>query len=153
LSRIDKENEELIRLSPKCTFYGLVKGCTQNQIEEHIKRLRALQIDDLVFHIGDYFRNGDPNLIMRARDYATTIRRHARRLILYGMGSQKRMLQFSFADVYVTFNHFVTARNGMQFVGTKRVKYNGSYRPEIVTNNFIQMNKNVKLLEKQTKLK
>jgi len=153
LSRINKENEELTRLSPKCTLYGLVKGCTQHQIEEHIRHLRALRIDDLVFHVGDYFRNGDPNLIMRARDYSTIIRRHARRLILYGMGSQKRLLEFSFADVYATFNHFVTAKNGMQFVGTKKVKYNGSYRPEIVTSNFLQMNENVRLLVKQTKLR
>lgn len=153
LRRVNKENEELSKLSPKCTLYGLVKGCTQHQIEEHIGHLKALGIEDLVFHVGDYFRNGDPNLIMRARDYASMIRRYARRLILYGMGSQKRLLQFSFADIYATFNHFVTAKNGMQYLGTKKVKYRGSYRPEIVTNNFLQMNKNVKLLERQSRLR
>jgi hypothetical protein len=152
LKRIQKENEQLLKLCPKCAFYGLVKGCSPNQIEKHILQLKALGVDDLIFHIGDYFRNGDPSLIMRARNYAIIIRRHARRLILYGMGSQRRMLQFSFADVYVTFNHFVTAKNGMRYAGTKKVKYIGSYRPEIVISNFLQMLRNMKLLEEQTKL-
>jgi len=152
IKRIHAENKKLVEFCPKYQPIGLVKGCTENQIEFHVNLLKSLGIKDFVFHVGDFFRHGDVNMIRKARSFSFRIRKHARRLILYGMGSQERLHEFSFANIYVTFNHFVTAKNGMKFVGTKKTKYSGSYDPKIVTNNFVEMYKNVMSLDKQTKL-
>lgn len=152
IERIHRENRELVDLCPKYHPFGLVKGCTENQIEHHIRLLKSLGIEDFVFHIGDFLRHGDPNMIKKARYLSYRIRKHTKCLILYGMGSQERLAEFSFADIYVSFNHFVTAKNGMKFTGTKKIKYVGSYDSQIVTNNFIQMYKNVESLRKQSKL-
>lgn len=152
INRIHSENKQLIALCPRYEPIGLVKGCTEKQIEFHVGLLKSLGIADFIFHVGDFFRYGDPDMIRKARSYSYKIRKHARCLILYGMGSQKRLLEFSFADVYVSFNHFVTAKNGMKFVGTRKIKYTGGYDPKIITSNFIEMYKNVNSLNKQTKL-
>lgn len=152
IERIHTENRDLVKLCPKCQPLGLVKGCTITQIEHHIELLKSLGIEDFVFHVGDYLRHGNPDMILKARRFSHRIRKHARRLILYGMGSQERLIEFSFADIYVTFNHFVTAKNGMKFVGTKKVKYIGSFNPQIVVNNFVQMYKNVESLKEQLRL-
>lgn len=152
IKRIHTQNEQLITLCPNYKPIGLVKGCSQKQIEFHIGLLKSLGISDFVFHVGDFFRHGDPDMIRRARNYSSEIRKHASRLILYGMGSQMRIREFSFADVYVSFTHFVTAKNGMKIVGTKKIKYSGGYSPKIITNNFIEMYNNVKSLSKETKL-
>lgn len=152
IRRIHSENKELVALSKESQPIGLVKGCCENQIDHHIELLKSLGITDFAFHVGDFFRHGDERMIRKARSYSTRIRKHARRLILYGMGSQERLLEFSFANVYVTFKHFVTAMNGMKFVGTKTMKYKGSYHPRIVTENFIEMYKNIKSLDEQAGL-
>lgn len=152
IERIQRDNSELIRLCPYCRFVGLTKGCTENQIEHHAKLLKSLGMKDFILHVGDYFRHGDPNMIRKARSSAYRIRKHAKRLMLYGMGSQERLVEFSFADIYISFNHFVTARNGMKFVGTKKMKYACSYDPKIVIDNFIQMYRNVESLREQFKL-
>jgi hypothetical protein len=152
LKRIHRENQELVKLCPKSRPIGLVKGCTENQTKLHMDLLKSMGIEDFVFHIGDFFRHGDPEMIRKAHSFSNIIRKSARCLILYGMGSQDRLLEFSFADIYVSFKHFVTAKNGMKFVGTKEVKYVGGYNPSIITNNFIQMCKNVESLKKQTTL-
>jgi len=68
------------------------------------------------------------------------------------MGSPRRLIEFSFADVYITFTHFVTARNGMKFCGTKRVNYCGNYTPERMVDNFIEMHKNITSINNQSKL-
>ena len=152
IERIHSQNKELVALCPDCQPIGLVKGCSMKQIDYHITLLKSLGIEDFVIHVGDFFRRGDPEMIRRAKSYSLRARKRARHLFLYGMGSQKILLKFSFADVYVSFNHFVTARNGMRFVGTKKTKYSGSYNPQIVIDNFVEMYKNVKKLNKQLKL-
>ncbi len=152
IERIHAENRELVKLCPKFQPLGLVKGCTKNQIEYHVRLCKSLRIEDFVFHVGDFFRHGDPNMIRKARSFSSRIRKHANCLVLYGMGTQERLLEFSFADIYVSFNHFVTAKNGMKFVGTKKVKYIGSYRSQIMIDNFIQMHKNVESLKEQARL-
>ena len=152
IERIHSQNKELVALCPDCQPIGLVKGCSITQIDYHISLLKSLGIEDFVIHVADFFRNGDPNMIRRAKSYSLRTRKRAKRLFLYGMGSQKRLLEFSFADVYISFNHFVTARNGMRFAGTKKVKYRGSYNPQIVIDNFVEMYKNVEKLNRQLKL-
>jgi len=152
IHRIHKENTELVRTCHSCSPIGLVKGCSEKQIELHIKLLRSLGITDFVFHVGDFFRHGDMDMIHKARSFSRRIRRHTKFLILYGMGSQSKLVEFSFADAYITFNHFVTAMNGMKFAGTKKVKYTGGYSPAIIISNFVEMYKNASSLNKQTKL-
>lgn len=152
IKRIHNENKELIDLCPKSKPVGLVKGCSENQIEFHVQLFKSLGIEDYIFHVGDFFRNGDPNMIMKARNLSHAIRKHAKTLILYGMGSQTRLQEFSFADVFISFKHFVTAKNGMRFARTKKTKYVGSYNSEIVTHNFVQMYRNLRSLEGQSKL-
>jgi hypothetical protein len=152
IKRIHADNKILVALCSKYQPIGLVKGCTEKQIELHINLLKSLGIKDFALHVGDFFRHGDVTMIRKARSYASIIRRHAKRLILYGMGAQERLLEFSFADVYVSFNHFVTAKNGMMFVGTKKIKYSGSYDPKIVISNFVEMYKNLNSLSIQMKL-
>jgi hypothetical protein len=152
IERIHRENQDLIALTPKSKPIGLVKGCTRYQIEYHTKMLKTLGIQDFVFHISEFFRKGSPDMIKKAKGFCLIIRKHARTLILYGFGSQKRLLEFSFTDRYVTFNHFVTAKNGMKFVGTKKTKYNCPLNSQIITENFVQMYNNVKSLKLQTHL-
>lgn len=149
---VHEKNKNLIKLCPRFIPIGLVKGCTIDQIELHIELLKSLGIKDFIFHVGDFFRSGHEEMINQARCFSNRIRNHARYLILYGMGAQSKLLEFSFADAYVTFSHFVTALNGMKFVGTKKVKYVGGYNSTIAINNFVEMYKNVKSLDKQTKL-
>jgi len=152
IERIHRENKELLNLCHGHHFFGLVKGCTENQIDYHIGLLKSLGIEDFIFHIGDFLRHGDPDMIMKTRGFSYRIRKHAKCLILYGLGAQERLAEFAFADIYVSFTHFVTAKNGMKFVGTKKVKYIGSYNRKIVVDNFIQMLKNVESLRKQSRL-
>jgi hypothetical protein len=152
IQRIHAENKELVPLCSSCRPIGLVKGCTKKQVEYHMELLKSLGIEDFVFHVGDFFRKGDPGMIAKARVLSFMVRQQATSLILYGMGSQKRLQHFSYADTYVTFTHFVTAMKGRKFVGTDRVKYYGSYHPQIVVDNFIQIYQNVESLKSQTKL-
>lgn len=152
IDRIHSQNEQLLALCPKCNPIGLVKGCTEKQIEFHTSLFKSLGISDFVFHVGDFFRHGSPEMIRQARSFSSRIRKHAKRLVLYGIGSQKRLLEFSFADFHVSFSHFVTAMNGMKFVGARKVKYTGGYDSKIITANYIEMDKNVKLLNRQMKL-
>lgn len=152
IERIHSQNKELVELCPNCQPIGLVKGCSTKQIDYHIMLLKSLGIEDFVIHVGDFFRRGDPGMIRRAKSYSLRARKHAKCLFLYGMGSQKRSLEFSFADVFISFNHFVTARNGMRFVGTKKIKYIGSYNPQIVIDNFVEMYKNMEKLNEQVRL-
>jgi len=152
INRCFNETKNLIPLCPGIMPIGQVKGCNDKQIVYHINLLKSLGIDKFVFHTSDFFRQGDPNMILRARAYASTIRKHVKYLILYGMGSQKRLLEFSFADAYATFNHFVTARNGMKYVGVNKIRYSESYKPEIVKQNLREMYNNLKRLDSQKKL-
>ena len=152
IERIHSDNKELLNLCPNCRYIGLVKGCSENQIEHHTRLLRSLGITDFVFHTGDFLRHGDPNMIKKARSYSYRIRKRVNRLFLYGIGIQNRLIEFSFADAYISFKHFVTAKNGMALIGTKEMKYARDYDSTIMISNFIQMYKNVESLKEQRRL-
>lgn len=152
IERIQSNNKELVNMYPECKYIGLVKGCSEYQIEHHIELLQSIGITDFIFHIGDFLRHGRRNMIRRALTYSHTIRKRTNVLYLYGMGAQNRLIEFSFADVYISFCHFVTAKNGMMIIGTKKTKYVGKYDPTIMISNFKQMYLNVKSINHQTKL-
>lgn len=145
------KTRQLMTLCPQQKFVGLVKGSTSEQIIEHAKFFRDLGITKMAFHTADFFRNGSPAMISRARLYAELVRKEADYLMLMGMGSQSRLLEFSFANSYVSFGHFVTAKNGKMFVGTKKADH-GGYSTHIVRENLIQMIRNIKELESQKKI-
>jgi hypothetical protein len=92
LKRINSENQQLLALVSGSKPVGLVKGCTPSQIENHAKLLVAEGMGELIFHVGDFFRLRDLMMIKRARMYSLIIRKYAKSLILYGLGSPKRIL-------------------------------------------------------------
>lgn len=122
LQRIMKQTKELLPLCPNSKPLGLVKGCTPDQIAMHSSWLLALGIKDMVLHVGDFRRNGSAFHIETARNFACIIRKKARTLLLYGFGSLKNPLSHSFADGYISNNHFVIADNGMVYEGVNQVK-------------------------------
>lgn len=144
--------KELIKRCPYSSPLGHVKGCDEWMVERHVKMLKILGIKDFIFHTGDFLRGGNSNMITKAKNLVAKIRPHARHLLLYGMGSQEDITKFSFADAYITNTHLVTALNGRNFVGTKKIRYSGGYNPEIVRDNLIELYKNIKKLNEQKKL-
>ncbi len=152
IERCFLETKELIKLCVDSKPLGLVKGRTKKQILNHVFLLKGLGINDFVFHIGDFFRNNSTTMLDRAKTYSLLIRKYSDSLILYGMGSQKKLFEFSFADAYVTFNHFVKARNGMRYSGTNVLEFTGGYKYEIVRKNLVEMLKNIDKMKPQKKL-
>ena len=146
------QTKELMRRCPSSSPIGHVKGCDEWMIDKHINILKMFGINDFIFHTGDFFRSGDPNMINKAKNLAFKIRQRARYLFLYGMCSQSNLLKFSFADAYITNTHLVTALNGKKFIGTKKVKYSGEYNLKIVKENQIEIYNNVQRLKEQKKL-
>ncbi len=150
------QTKELIKLCPNISFIGLVKGCNEYLVEEHTKLLKyGLGIEDFMFHTGDFLRQGDHNMIILARNLAFKIFHYARNLFLYGMGSQKNLIEFSFAHFYITHNHFVTAINGMKFIGTQKISYGRKkkgYSLEMTKHNLFEMHKNLENSKEQKKL-
>jgi len=152
IERMLKESRTLMRKCPEAIPIGLVKGCTEEQIEFHAETFRNMGTDSLMFHTGDFFRNGsDIEMINRARFYASRIKPYTDNLILYGIGSPRRILEFSFADVYVTFNHFITAKMGMRYEGRKMVRHQG-YNQLLVHQNLHELIRNMQVIEQQKRL-
>lgn len=144
IERCFEQTKELLKICPNSFPLGLVKGCTENQIDYHISLLKSIGINDFIFHIGDFSRHGDARMMWRARKYARKIKSQADSLILYGIGTQKKMEKFSFADAFVTSTHFIAANYGMKFVGTKKVRYSGEdSRKDVIKNNLFEMYQNL----------
>lgn len=141
LLRIQKYNEELLSLVKGIKPFGLVKGCSETQVTNQVRLLKSYGIDDFIFHIADFFRERDPDMIRRGRTLSLVIRKQTDKLTLYGPGSQRRLQEYSFADRLVTYTHFVAALKGWKFLGTKQTKYTGGYNEQIVTHNFLQLYK------------
>jgi len=108
--RLSKETKKLIELCPDIKPIGQVKGCNSIQIKLHLEYLKKLGINIFMFHVGDFFRNGDESMIQQAKYFCSLIKDENNTLFLYGLGSPRRMLEFSFADFFITYTHFVTAR-------------------------------------------
>jgi hypothetical protein len=152
IRRISKDTVELIRLCPGIVPVGHVKGCNSFQVRYHLSFLQRIGIGIFIFHTGDFFRNGDHNLIQKAKHYCSLIKKEDNTLILHGMGSQKMIIEFSFADIYCTYSHMITARTGQYYCDTKKRKYSTGDVKEIAYLNLDQMFKNLKITQIQTKL-
>ena len=143
---------QLIKLCPNITPIGLVKGANETQIKAHRDSLKKLGINKFVFHTGDFFRNGSPDMIQRAKYYCSIIKRDGNPLMLYGFGSPKLMLEFSFVDYFITYTHFVNAKHRKSFVGTEKEKYSNKPVYELALHNFKELSNHLKKLRYQTKL-
>ncbi len=152
ISRSYEMTKQIIALCPDVIPIGQVKGADEEQIKQHYQMLHTLGIKIFIFHTGDFFRNGSDEQIQKAKYYASLIKKKDNLLLLYGFGSQKRLEEFSFADGYLTFNHYVTALNGMIFKGRKKYKYQGMHYTEAATRNLKQMHLNLIESKKQAKL-
>ena len=115
-------------------------------------QLNSLGIYDFVFHVGDFFRHGNPLFIQKAKAYVTFIKKRSKSLILYGMGSQKKLNEYSFADAYASMNYFIKALRRQEYIGTKTMGANERYSPLLARRNLIQMLKNIDKIKFQTKL-
>jgi len=152
LIRLSNETKELMRLCPEIKPIGHVKGCNSSQVKLHLEYLENLGITTFIFHVGDFSRNGDDSLIQQAKHFCSLIKNDRNTLLVYGVGSPRKMLDFSFADVFITYSHFVNARYGKIFRGTKKVKFNGLSVYEAALHNFNEFLKYLKGLRYQTKL-
>lgn len=150
IERCFRQTQELIELCSTIPPIGQVKGCSRQQILFHLGLLKSLGVKDFMFHTGDFFRNGDKNNIEIARGYAKLIKDNSRTLILYGLGCPSRFLEFSFADGFITFKHFVAATHG------KRIKKNQEkekcYNRSLVEENFAVLEAAINDIKSQKKL-
>ena len=150
--RLSKLTLKLKELCPEIQPIGLVKGSNYLQIKAHKNFLKKLGVKVFAFHTGDFFRNGDEKRIQTAKYYCSLIKEEGNLLMLYGLGSPKRMLEFSFADFFITYTHFVTARNGNIFEGSKKINYSNMSVYEAAIYNFKELSNHLKKLQYQTKL-
>ena len=150
--RLSKETKKLIELCPDIKPIGHVKGCNSVQIKLHLEYLKGLGIDTFMFHVGDFFRNSNEPMIQQAKHFCSLIKDEDNTLLLYGLGCPKKMLEFSFADFFITYGHFINARNGKMFREGKKQESNGDSVYNVALHNFKEMTKSLKSLKHQTKL-
>jgi len=150
--RLSKETKELIKLCPNIKPIGQVKGCNSMQIKLHLEYLKQLGINVFMFHVGDFLRRGDDNMIQQAKHFCSLIKDENNALLLYGLGSPRIMLEFSFSDFFITYSHFVNAKNGKIFVKTKKQKFSNMSVYEAALHNFKELLSYAKKLKHQTKL-
>lgn len=154
IMRLYSLTRELIELCSNSQPIGLVKGSNALQIKIHRDLLKGLGINTFVFHTGDFFRQGNEGMIQKAKYYCSLIKKEDNTLMLYGLGSPRRMLEFSFSDMFITYSHFVNAKHRIIFNGTKREKFLDKsvsvYR--LAIHNFKEFLSYLKGLKHQTKL-
>lgn len=125
--RMLDQTEALLKLCPKVTPIGLVKGCTLEQIHYHVSSLQNLGIEQYCFHMGDFFR-GSHAIINVGIRFASAIRAIVPNLIIYGVGSRRHINALRFADGFATQSHYVKAFYGYMYEGVGWVR---SWRPAI----------------------
>lgn len=152
LIRLSKETKELLRLCPEIKPIGQVKGCNSMQIKLHLEYFKKLGINILIFHVGDFFRNGNESMIQKAKHFCSLIKNENNTLFLYGFGSQKRLIDFSFVDGYITYSHMINAQHRTILNGRKKEKNNCMTYDQAAIYNLKQMILNLKHIRKQTKL-
>ena len=151
--RISKETKRLISLCPSnIKPIGHVKGCNKTQIKFHLNFLEGLGISTFLFHTGDFFKTGHKETINKAKTFCSLIKKRNNTLFIYGLGAPKRMLEFSFCDLFITYNHFITARYGKIFMEKRKRKYSKMDVYEVAEHNFKELSSYVKDLKYQTKL-
>lgn len=152
LAECNNKTMMLVRLFGPDRIFGLVKGCSREQVLNHYNFLKSLGIKIFVLHSADYFRNGNSRLIAQLKNYASLIKKDDNLVFLHGFGSQKRLEEFSFLDGYITYSHVVNSQKGLIFFGRKRQTKRGPYFVERAIHNLKQMSVNLRDSKFQTKL-
>lgn len=150
--RLSSLTPKIIDLCPNSRPIGLVKGCNRLQILAHRNFLQTLGIVTFAFHTGDFFREGDNNMIKRAKYYCSLIKEKDNFLMLYGFGSPNRMLEFSFSDMFITYTHFVNAKHKKIFVEKKKRKFAKGPVYRAALYNFKELQRYLRDSQCQTKL-
>ncbi|GAH58616.1 unnamed protein product [marine sediment metagenome] len=152
IKRISKETLELMKLCPNIPIIGHVKGCNYLQVRLHLSLLKRLGLKNFIFHVGDFLRNGDENMINKAKYLSSIIKKGGGFLLLYGIGSEKRFLEFSFADIYITYGHVFNAIKGKYLHNSKKKRYSNQNPMKVALFNLHSLLLKVKDIKKQTKL-
>lgn len=151
VTRCLEQTKMLMGLCPGLPVLGQVKGCNLRQIRDHCLSMKAMGINEFILHAGDFLRHGDSSMIQVLRSYALAIRPHARMLLLYGMGSPKQYLEFSFADAFVTYKHCVSANHGLKHTHHNTIKC-AEKRATLILDNYLALKRFARGLAKQKKL-
>ena len=69
-------------------------------------------VKDFVFHTGDFLARGSNAEIEKAKTFTKEIRRQARVLLLYGIGTSFK--NFWWADGFITQSHYINAFFGQE---------------------------------------
>lgn len=149
--RLSKLTMKLVQLCSARPI-GLVKGSNSHHIRQHRDFLKSLGINIFAFHASDFFRQGNDNMIRRAKHYCSLIKKEDNLLLIYGLGSPKLMLEFSFSDFFITYTHFVNAKYGKIFSGKKKEEFSNMSVYEAAFHSFKELSIQLKKLKYQTKL-
>ncbi|WP_292364246.1 MULTISPECIES: hypothetical protein [unclassified Methanoculleus] len=136
--RVLDQTEALLKLCPKYTPVGLVKGCTLEQVRYHAASLQSLGIRRCCFHMGDFFRGSHATISVGMR-FASAIRTIVPELIIYGIGSRRHINALRFADGFATQSHYVKAFYGYKYEGARWVRGRG----HVITWDTIMLNLSV----------
>lgn len=152
ITRMLDQTQTLLDLCPRCVPIGLVKGCTSDQVRCHTENLQNLGIQRFCFHLGDFFRGSDSDLIT-ARRFAVLIRERTKNLIIYGIGSRKYINMFRFADGFATQSHYAKAYLGYRYEGRRWVHaQHRDVNRELIMHNLCAINSFVNDLSCQQEL-
>lgn len=152
ISRIIDQTDEILKLCPKQISIGLVKGCTVEQMMEHIDYLQHRGVTSYCFHAGDYFR-GPEYIAKIGLRHASAIRTMVPNLIIYGVGSKRHINSFRFADGFATQSHFIRAFRGYKHNGIKWVRYKKlNVIKDVIKDNLCSINRFVSDLKWQKQL-
>jgi hypothetical protein len=152
IKKISVDTYKLLRLCPNILPIGHVKGCNEYQVVKHRDILEKMGINIFIFHVGDFSRNASSNMILRARSLSYKIKKENNILLLYGLGSPRKFLEFSFADFYISYSHIINANKGICISERGRERY-GRGKPAFWSfSNLHYMFKSIFSLNKQTKL-
>jgi len=129
LKQIRTKNRQLIKDHPEMKFIGVIKGCTVEQIQEHVSELQSLGIGQFIFHIGDYIAHGNEYELKCAKEFVLTIRRMVPTLYLYGIGAKEMIQKFPYVDGIITLNHIIEPHNGIITDAQGRISHENGYNP------------------------
>ena len=129
LKQIRTKNRHLIQDNPEMKFIGIIKGCTSEQIQEHVSELQDLGIEQFSFHIGDYIAHGSKYELKCAKEFVLTIRNLVPTLYLYGIGSKRMIQSFPYVDGIITLNHIIEPHNGIITDAQGRISHEKGYNP------------------------
>lgn len=149
IERILNQTKYLLDACQQSRPLGLVKGCTLAQVDMHVDGLTYLGVSQFVFHAGDYLSRGSTRALDTARLFARHINRKVPWLLVYGLGSERHLRRFNFAQGFVTQSHFVNAFYGKRSVDGLWLPFRGGVTRSIIMQNLRGIEEHVISLECQ----